>query len=139
MALLRLRRVKESFLPPQYSGQSLLRRLLSPDLTWNDLRWTAHISALLASNRALYQFLLSDGAASLYHYPLHYQVPFLMVMGQQDWTTPLPLAQQYFTHVCAPRKRFILLQGAGHLPFLAQPQAFASALDGALRELLSNP
>lgn len=67
-ALLRFRRRKERYLPPQYGGPSPLGGLAAPELTGNDLRWKLRFDRMLAANAALYEELLggllSVGAAA---------------------------------------------------------------------------
>ena len=67
-ALLRFRRRKERYLPPQYGGPSPLEGLAAPELTGNDLRWKLRFDRMLAANAALYEELLggllSVGAAA---------------------------------------------------------------------------
>ena len=67
-ALLRFRRRKEQYLPPQYGGPSPLGGLAAPELTGNDLRWKLRFDRMLAANAALYEELLggllSVGAAA---------------------------------------------------------------------------
>ena len=57
-ALLRFRRRKERYLPPQYGGPSPLGGLAAPELTGNDLRWKLRFDRMLAANAALYEELL---------------------------------------------------------------------------------
>ena len=72
-ALLRFRRRKERYLPPQYGGPSPLGGLAAPELTGNDLRWKLCFDRILAANAALYEELL--GGLSLDGCPPRYGVP----------------------------------------------------------------
>ena len=56
-----------------------------------------------------------------------------MIAGEDDWTTPYPMAREYFSRISAPDKRFVTVSG-GHIPFLEEGfgQVLSSALDWAL-------
>ena len=130
--LLTLRQVRERYLPPQYGTSLVWLRLLSPDVTWAEWRWMFQFQKLIDANRSLYEELLSPQAPSL---PEYYEVPVIIVMGERDWTTPVPLAEAYCHRITAPEKRLITIGGAGHLPFLEQPEGFSAAVEKALQEL----
>ena len=65
--------------------------------------------------------------------PGRYEVPVAMIAGEDDWTTPYPMAREYFSRISAPDKRFVTVSG-GHIPFLEEGfgQVLSSALDWAL-------
>lgn len=129
--LLRFRQRKEKYLPPQYGGQGLFARLLSPDFTAGDLRWMLRADRLVANNRELYRALLSGGN----NCPLCYDVPVIVAAGEWDWTTPHVLAADWFHRLSAPAKEFLSLAETGHLPFLERPERFAEELLAALRRI----
>lgn len=133
-ALLRLRQHKERYLPEQYGSRMLRWRLTSPYLTPSVLRWMVSFDALVTSNQALYEALLDD-RASLAERCLRFEVPVLLVAGEHDWTTPHSTALAYFEALSAPRKKFLTIAGAGHLPFADQPEAFSAALLSFLSRL----
>ena len=128
-ALLALRQKKERYLPSQYGRGMLALRLRSPDRTWNSLRWMFSFGGMVEANRALYEALLSGG----HTLPSRYEVPVAMIAGEDDWTTPYPMAREYFSRISAPDKRFVTVSG-GHIPFLEEGfgQVLSSALDWAL-------
>lgn len=130
LRLLRLRQRKERYLPPQFGGPSLSPLLLSPYLTWGGLCWRFRLGALLKQNGALYQALFGGR----YTLPARYEVPVLLVAGDRDWTTPYPATQAYFRTISAPKKGFLTISDAGHLPFAERPAAFSQALLQALRK-----
>ena len=109
-------------------------RLTSPYLTPSVLRWMVRFDALVTSSQALYEALLDDHA-SLSERCLRFEVPVLLVAGEHDWTTPHSTALAYFEALSAPRKKFLTIAGAGHLPFADQPEAFSAALLSFLSRL----
>ena len=132
-ALLRFRRRKERYLPPQYGGPSPLGGLAAPELTGNDLRWKLCFDRILAANAALYEELL--GGLSLDGCPPRYGVPVILTAGERDWTTPYPLAAAYYDTLSAPCKAFLSLPDAGHLPFRERPEEWSHILLDALAQI----
>ncbi|MEO2817215.1 alpha/beta hydrolase, partial [Flavonifractor plautii] len=131
--LLRFRRRKERYLPPQYGGPSPLGGLAAPELTGNDLRWKLCFDRMLAANAALYEELL--GGLSLDGCPPRYGVPVILTAGERDWTTPYPLAAAYYDTLSAPCKVFLSLPDAGHLPFRERPEEWSHILLDALAQI----
>ena len=132
-ALLRFRRRKERYLPPQYGGPSPLGGLAAPELTGNDLRWKLRFDRMLAANAALYEELL--GGLSLDGCPPRYGVPVILTAGERDWTTPYPLAAASYDTLSAPCKVFLSLPDAGHLPFRERPEEWSHILLDALAQI----
>ncbi|WP_302951517.1 alpha/beta fold hydrolase [Holdemania filiformis] len=62
----------------------------------------------------------------------HYEVPVYYLLGDQDWQTPYPIAQEYFAEIEAPRKQLILIPNAGHNTMIDQPEFFLNALRAVL-------
>ncbi len=58
--------------------------------------------------------------------------PALVVAGERD--TLVPAAAGEWLAAALPDARFVAIAGAGHVPFLSHPAAFAGALDGFLDE-----
>jgi pimeloyl-ACP methyl ester carboxylesterase len=62
--------------------------------------------------------------------PGQFAVGVCIVMGAWDMLTPVATARQYFEKLHAPRKEFVIIEGAGHLVEFADPGRL-------LRELLT--
>ena len=129
LELLRLRQKKERYLPSQYSGIMTSLRLFSPDMTVNGFRWMLSFSKLIEENTLLYEALLSGEKKP----PLDYQIPVLLIAGEQDWTTPYPMVREYFGQITAPYGEFITIKGTGHIPFVDRPEEFCSVVLEALK------
>jgi pimeloyl-ACP methyl ester carboxylesterase len=54
------------------------------------------------------------------------QAPVLLLWGSQDTEVPLRVAEEALQAL--PRGEMVVLEGAGHFPFLDQPEAFADAV-----------
>jgi len=59
------------------------------------------------------------------------QVPVLLIWGSEDAEVPLEVAEEAMKEL--PRAELVVLEGAGHFPFLDQPEAFAAAVTKFLR------
>lgn len=133
---LKLRQLKEKYLPPQYSGRMGSLRLFSPYMTFSDLKWMVSFKRLIETNSALYSALLSEGQVSLYDRTLKYKIPVIMVAGNLDWTTPYSMTADYCNAVSAPAKELITIENTGHIPFADRPEEFSEAVLKALGRVL---
>ncbi len=61
------------------------------------------------------------------------RVPTLVVVGSEDGVTPPPVAEAMTQHL--PDARLAIIQGAGHLANLEQPEAFTAAVESFLKAL----
>lgn len=59
-----------------------------------------------------------------------FELPFLVLQGEDDVVTPAPLAAEYFNDVSAPAKHMALIRDAGHFAIILQPE---QALDHLLQ------
>lgn len=55
-------------------------------------------------------------------------VPYLAIIGDDDWVTPAPLLTDYAAKLDAPAKRVVHLAGAQHYAFLDRPAEFQQAV-----------
>ncbi|WP_102107497.1 3-oxoadipate enol-lactonase [Oceaniglobus roseus] len=60
-------------------------------------------------------------------------LPTLAIAGSEDGSTPPDLVRE--TAELVKGSRFQLIRGAGHLPCVEQPEAFAAALTGFMRDI----
>ena len=56
------------------------------------------------------------------------KVPYVAIVGSDDWITPKALTHQYYEDVLAPKKRYIEISGAQHYAFLDKPHEFQQAV-----------
>ncbi|MGY0617901.1 alpha/beta fold hydrolase [Lysobacter sp. A378] len=56
------------------------------------------------------------------------EVPYVAIVGAEDWITPNALIRQYYETVTAPQKRYIEIPGAQHYTFLDKPHEFQQAV-----------
>lgn len=55
-------------------------------------------------------------------------VPFFIIQGREDHITPTELAEQYFRRIHAPRKKMVLINGAGHFAYATDREEFLTFL-----------
>jgi pimeloyl-ACP methyl ester carboxylesterase len=82
-----------------------------------------------ASGAALIGSMVSEELATT---ALRFTIPYYVIQGRHDLSTPTPLAEAYFQKVSAPRKRLFIIEDAGHFA-LSTHQAHVIA---ALREIV---
>jgi pimeloyl-ACP methyl ester carboxylesterase len=63
------------------------------------------------------------------------KVPFFVIQGAEDMVTPVSVAVRYFNVVKAPRKKLILINGAGHFALVTHREEFLAALVKYVRPL----
>lgn len=61
------------------------------------------------------------------------RLPVLAIAGSEDGSTPADLVRE--TAELVPGSRFALIRGAGHLPCVDKPEAYAETLSGFLCEI----
>ena len=65
---------------------------------------------------------------------LTFKLPYFVIQGQDDWFTPTAPARSYFDKVVAPRKRMVVLDGAGHFALVTHANAFIATMKAMLDE-----
>lgn len=133
--LMKLRQLKEKYLPSQYGNKMGTLQLFSPYMTWNELKWMLSFGSLIESNSEIYSGLLMDNNSSMYDYNLQYEIPVNIIAGDCDWTTPYSMAADYFSSISSPDKEFITIKNTGHIPFIDRPEEFSEEVRKALSNL----
>lgn len=59
---------------------------------------------------------------------VRFALPYYVIQGRDDIATPTAPAEAYFEGVVAPRKRLVVIDGAGHFALVTHPQEFLAAL-----------
>ncbi len=86
------------------------------------------ISSLIKGFKANKKIIDFLGVFDLNTESVEYEVPIYYILGGNDWQTPYVIAQEYFSKINAPYKKFYLVPNAGHMTMLDQPQLFFEAL-----------
>lgn len=111
--------------------QQMWTALTSPQMRWADVKWFLFASDtknIIESQRNLVDYMY-------FHYRIEdlgrrYPMPVCFIQGDSDWITPTPMVRDYYATVVAERKEMVVIQSAGHTPFLDHPQQFCAAVKG---------
>lgn len=55
---------------------------------------------------------------------MDFKIPVYIVMGETDYTTPIPLAEAYFKNIKAPDKKYFVIPNSAHLANMENPVLF---------------
>lgn len=136
--LMKLRQLTEKYLTNGDNTQFSVR-LFSPYMTFNDLRWFLSpifsFDKFIENQDKLYDTLYSESGLSVYDYT-RYKIPVVIIVGDCDWITPCSMTRDYFDNISAPKKEFILIENAGHIPFMDKSGRFVEKLLNALSDML---
>ena len=74
----------------------------------------------------LMRFLVED--FDIANYGLSYSIPVYYIMGENDYQTPYPLAEELYGRISAPDKAFYTIPNAGHMPMTDNPAELTRVL-----------
>ena len=63
-----------------------------------------------------------------------YDIPICFIQGDSDWVTPTSLVNDYYEVIVSDKKEMIVINNAGHTPFLDNPEQFCVAVKTFLSE-----
>lgn len=134
-AFMKLRQLTGKYLPDG-ENTPFAAELFSPYLTLNDFKWFLtllfNFKKFIHIQKDLYKTLFSKEALPEHNINT-FEVPVLIIAGDCDWITPFEMSHDYFEHISAPKKEFLLIEKAGHIPF--KPGHFTQLLMKSLEEL----
>jgi pimeloyl-ACP methyl ester carboxylesterase len=104
--------------------------LVAPRNSVQDVNDSAE-GQMLSGDR-LFSQIKSIGPADL---GLEFSIPIFVFQGEQDFTTPSALAQQYLESIKAPRKAFVPIIGGGHFAVFMHSDQFLQELVARVRPL----
>jgi proline iminopeptidase len=64
---------------------------------------------------------------------LRFAMPYYVIQGRHDLSTPTPLAEAYFEKVVAPKKRLFIIEDAGHFALSTHQAQMIAALKEVIR------
>ncbi|MDR0220528.1 MAG: alpha/beta hydrolase [Lachnospiraceae bacterium] len=115
------------------TAKRLAPGILSPYMTYDDIRWLATLAfdldKALEINRELYDILAAGDIFTTYGFGWQYDMPVTIMVGEN---APYSLTRAYYDTIVASEKEFVVIENAGGNPFLDQPAAVAAALALAL-------
>ncbi|MDX2184289.1 MAG: alpha/beta hydrolase [Gemmatimonadaceae bacterium] len=101
---------------------------------WAPEYTAADVAAQVAATQWTTRTLVGRPAPPL---PTRLQVPVVIIQGRHDLHTPYEPAKAFFDQLQAPRKHFVTLDDAAHVPMLEAPGRFLLALVEHVRPLVA--
>lgn len=112
----------------------ILTGLASPTINLLDIRWFLSNDSIETVYSRQQPLLDALASYDLRQQGLDFEVPVTYVGGSCDWITPTTLAQEYAASLSAPTVDFHVIEDAGHIPSVDQPEAYIAVLKGALAD-----
>ncbi len=103
--------------------------LTSPQMRGVDVKWflfASNARNIIESQRNLVDYMYFR--YRIEDLKCRYPMPVCFIQGDSDWITPTPMVRDYYATVVAERKEMVVIQSAGHTPFLDHPQRFCAAV-----------
>lgn len=98
---------------------------LSPDLSWNDIRWIMgmlHMKKHYVRNKKLLDYVLS---ADTYSAGEAFRCPVYFISGEYDKHCRVEMVQKYCETLNAPMKGMTVIEKCGHSPQIDKPKETA--------------
>jgi len=121
----------------ELSGISqMLLGITSPEMSLNDARWfmfAGSTSNIFASQNLLVDYMYFKFDVNNFKY--EYDLPICFIQGSHDWITPTDLVEDYYKKVIDANKGFVIIDNAGHTPFLDNPGEFCKEIKQFLESI----
>ena len=125
-----LYKIGKKYMPVDLNTTIFLKGLLtSPYYSLRELSYYLKMGKLAGT---LFKYLVNY---DLRDFSFEYDIPIIYMLGERDWHTRI-IAKSYFDKLKAPFKQFIIIEEAGHIPFLDQSERFAVELHNALNSAI---
>ena len=115
--------------------KQIFTAITSPEMTWNDTRWFLFASdtqniITFQNNLVDYMYFQFD----VMKLSKEYDIPICFIQGDSDWVTPTSLVNDYYEVIASDKKEMIVINNAGHTPFLDNPEQFCEEVKTFLSE-----
>ena len=67
------------------------------------------------------------------------KVPAYFFHGSYDYTTPYPLAKEFYQQLKAPQKEFFIFENSAHSPIMEEPEKFNAIVRGITEKFIFLP
>lgn len=115
--------------------KQIFAAVTSPEMLWNDVKWFLFASD--TQNIITFQNSLVDYMYfqfDVMKLSKEYDIPICFIQGDSDPITPTGLVDNYYESIISDEKRMIVINNAGHTPFLDKPKQFCEAVKTFLSE-----
>ena len=107
----------------------------SPEFSWNDLKWfltASNSENIINCQQELVEYMYFD--FNVEKVSDEYSMPICFIQGETDWITPTDMAKSYYDNISANSKKFVVIDNAGHTPFMDNPEQFCNEVQQFLEE-----
>lgn len=107
----------------------------SPEFSWNDLKWFLAASDsenIMNCQKELVEYMYFD--FNVEKISNEYSIPICFIQGESDWITPTDMVKCYYDTISVSSKKFVVIDNAGHTPFLDNPEKFCDEVRQFLEE-----
>jgi pimeloyl-ACP methyl ester carboxylesterase len=107
----------------------------SPEFSWNDLKWfltASNSENILNCQKELVEYMYFN--FNVEKMSNEYSIPICFIQGECDWITPTDMVRGYYDTIFANTKKFVVIENAGHTPFLDNPEQFCDEVRQFLEE-----
>ena len=109
--------------------KQIFTAITSPELSWNDAKWflfASNTQNIITSQNSLVNYMYFQ--FDVVGMNDKYDIPICFIQGDNDWITPTNLVDNYYSGVTAIKKEMVIINNAGHTPFLDHPEQFCEAV-----------
>lgn len=114
----------------ELSGMTqMLTGITSPEMSLEDARWFMFAGStgnIIESQKKLMDYMYFK--FDIYKDKQEYDLPVCFIQGSHDWITPTDFVKDYYEKITDADKAFVIIENAGHTPFLDNPDEFCKAV-----------
>lgn len=117
------------------SMKQMFLAVTSPEFSWKDLKWFLAASDsenIINCQKELVEYMYFDFNAE--NITNEHYVPICFIQGENDWITPTDMVRSYYDTLSTSSKEFVVIDNAGHTPFLDNPEQFCDEVRQFLEE-----
>lgn len=115
--------------------EQIASALTSPEMSWDDAKWflfASNVQNVITSQSNLVDYMYFQ--FDVMDFANEYNIPICFIQGDNDWITPTDMVADYYSTVSSEQKEMIIINNAGHTPFLDNPEQFCNTVKFFLAE-----
>lgn len=115
--------------------KQIFTAITSPEMSWIDAKWFLFASDtqnIITSQNNLVDYMYFQ--FDVMNLSKAYDIPICFIQGDSDWITPTSLVNDYYEVIMSDIKEMIVINNAGHTPFLDSPEQFCETVKTFLSE-----
>jgi pimeloyl-ACP methyl ester carboxylesterase len=110
--------------------KQIFTAITSPEMSLNDAKWflfAGNTQNIVDSQKNLIDYLYFG--FDIMNLSEEFSLPIYFIQGENDCITPTDLVEKYYSKISAPKKEMIVMENAGHTPFLDNPKEFCDIVN----------